>query len=372
MGKSWHLKCFWTFVMLTLWFLFGDKLAARSLSPFLDLQNGQDGCSNEKIRRLAVSPNGRYLAASLGYEAGRLWDTDTGNFLFTFSDDIVSMAFSLDNKYLLVDNKTGVSTLRDVHTGTVVRHFTHKESEPRQAQTVYFSPDMTQILTIGYDSAQLWDLSTGRQVYAFPLRDISPYPAQFSPDGKYILIADESVTLWDAKTNKEIHTFDMQGGSPEAVISSNGRHLLLYVSEQEVVLWNTKTFEKLFSLSEAFGGLSPDSNYVWTANLDDELSLWDIATGTKLYTVAFNTPGFNLTFSSDNRYLIGFNSVIDGAVDYIVFDVRAGKVKHLSLGNSPSAPLLALPNSQNIIVGAEDGYVYLYDIHDGKEIRKFC
>ena len=120
---------------------------------------------------VAYSPNGKMLATST--DTVNVWDAQTGQLLrqfhwsdisfgLIFTDTVTSIAFSPDNKKLVVGATSGQSKLRvfDVQTGV-----------------------QTQTLWTNFSSG-----ANGSQ----------PMPVRFSPDGKWIATGGTQVKLWDA------------------------------------------------------------------------------------------------------------------------------------------------------------------------------
>ncbi len=127
----------------------------------------------------AVSPDGRFLATSLGTgldpraDGGMmLWDVASGAPLRTFerhTGPITSIAFSRDNRYLLSGS----------------------------GNRLFRSSDRT---------VRLWEVATGRQLHCFRGHRDAVTSAAFSPDGRFALSAgqDGTVRVWSNSTGKEL------------------------------------------------------------------------------------------------------------------------------------------------------------------------
>jgi WD40 repeat protein len=115
-----------------------------------------------QIQALALSPNGRHVAA--GGNSARIWDTATG--------------------------KPVTPPLR--HQGVVFG--------------VAFNPDGRLLVTAGADhTVRLWDTATGKRIGPYLHHNSRVRLAQFSPDGESIVTLEFSLSLrtWRLRTNIE-------------------------------------------------------------------------------------------------------------------------------------------------------------------------
>jgi WD40 repeat protein len=93
----------------------------------------------------------------------------------------------------------------DVGTGRLLYALEGHTNTVRYAE---FSADASQILTASWDgTARVWDARTGQLSHA--LEHAEPvYSARFSPDGSRVITVsgDKIVKVWDAHTGQELHT----------------------------------------------------------------------------------------------------------------------------------------------------------------------
>ncbi len=242
---------------------------------------------NNDVFSLAVSPDGRQLAAASGY-----WD------------------------------RTGEVKLWDLSTRRLLKTF---RTWGGQA-SVAFSPDGRQLASAGYDfHVHVWDLKKGWEVMTLDWGGQGR--AAFSPDGKLIATATEdnkSVKLWDASSGKELAA--LQGDLFRfhcAVFSRDGKLLAAGGGDwdgkgpSQVTLWDVKTMKqvgKLLSpqpvLNVAF---SPDGLTIATGGLDGAVKLWDSATFKERASYAGHTRWVEgLAFAPDGRDVGQHESRRDG------------------------------------------------------------
>jgi WD40 repeat protein len=64
--------------------------------------------------------------------------------------------------------------------------------------------------------------------------------ADFSPDGRLILTANDAARLWDAHTGKPIRAF-AEGGARDAAFSPDGRLIVTASADKTLRLWDVET-----------------------------------------------------------------------------------------------------------------------------------
>src|SRR5262249_16154821 len=142
-------------------------------------------------RSVAFSPDGKRLAAGgefWGYKGQAkagivVWDSVSAKELFVCAKtgDGYSIAFSPDGKYLASSAGTDKETLVglwDSTTGQEIRSF--RKPNPILMNQVVFSPD-SRWLALADRTVHVWDVRSGKEVVSLPGGDFTG--AAFSPDG---------------------------------------------------------------------------------------------------------------------------------------------------------------------------------------------
>lgn len=207
--------------------------------------------------------------------------------------------------------------------------------------TLAFSADGKTLATGSFDNTiKLWDFAGGKEKQTLKDHKNSVYCVAFSKDGKYLASAsqDTTIRLWDAKDGKFIR--ELKGHSKVVdciVFSPDSKTLASCSSDKSVRLWNPDDGKEIKKLGD-----HKDS----------------------VYCVAFSPDG-TLLASCGNS---------DGKTEpeIKIWDVKGQKEqKLLKVDKSKDAILeVAFVNNDTLISGGNDKFVRIWNLKDGKEVKK--
>ena len=305
---------------------------------------------NSRINAIDFSPDGKKIGSASSDSTIRLWDTDSGNQLFTLTQHSGSQT-------ALAFNTINQSNLGDVTNRTLT-------SLGASNSHLYVS---------------VWDIDTGNRLSVDSVEKDNhiSYEVAISPDGSLFVTNDNVVRLWDTQTKSVLSTIgdnEYYGFGAKVVFSPDGQLFAASArNDNTVQIWdvpNRKTRCRLkghttYVYSLAF---SYDNKYVitsgWTGK-DVSIRLWDTISGELL--ASFPDQGA-VAFAQDRNTFVGGSHIYTWNPNTIRYD-RAVQLEDVSKSNPPTA-LTFSPDGTIIISGNRDGIFQLRDSATGKIISE--
>lgn len=161
------------------------------------------------VRSAAFSPDGKWIVTASDDRTARVWDAASGKNTLTLTghaNSVRSAQFSPDGHSIVTSSLDGTVRVWDARTGSPTLSIpVPVPGGGFQSPLASFSPDGSRILTVGSDTASVWDATSGHLVVSLALAR-RPLSASFSPDGTRIVteLDDRTAQLWDAASGKEL------------------------------------------------------------------------------------------------------------------------------------------------------------------------
>ncbi|MGA5474247.1 WD40 repeat domain-containing protein [Streptomyces arboris] len=275
-----------------------------------------------RVRALAFSPDGSYVATGHGAKIVQLWDTvdqrRAGAALFGHTDRVMAVAFSPDGRLLATGSDDGTARIWDLESRTLI-------SEPLECagavDSVLFAPDGKSLYTKGR-TIRRWDITDPTQPHKVDkpfASNLSSAPA-ISADGLLVTgHAGGTAQLWDAYGHTKIDT-PLRGHAWDVTalaLTPDGN--VLATGSQDIQLWDMSTRQMAHEPLECDGEIvctmsfSPDGRLLAAISGDPasknpeethySLNLWDTATWREIPSPDLAHDGHveAAAFSSDSR-----------------------------------------------------------------------
>jgi WD40 repeat protein len=264
---------------------------------------------SRRVMRVIFSPDGALIASSGEDKKIKLWDTRTGQEVYTIpmmNIDMMDIAFSPDGRILAsgeamwdVENKQEIHTL---------------ERSSQLPASIAFSPDGSVIAVALFEHPiEFWDVDSGQVVRTFQeLADNRAVKIEFSPDGSLLVagIKGGTVRLWDVESGEVVDSLGYSGESDihDLALSTDGRLLAAVGRVPVVQLWEVASGELIntFRLQDSAMGVafSPDGTILAsTGGEEHAVRLWDVAGGKLLYVLPHKDQLMTVAFSPDGKFL---------------------------------------------------------------------
>jgi WD40 repeat protein/serine/threonine protein kinase len=342
-----------------------------------------------RLKAVAFSPDSRLAATGgdvleaddargilrvVGGEA-RLWDVETGRpfaAALPHPEPVWSVAISRDGRFLLTGSEDGCARFFRAATGVLVGrpHYLYGT-----VRAVAFRPDGRVALTgvCGGEpvtAAHLWELPRDlERGGGWPLTDAKSQVLAFSPDGRFLAIAQEhAAQLWDVANGKPAGaTLPHEGKVLVLAFSPDGRRLLSGSTGGKGRLWDLPAGKCLCEFPHPEHvrcvAFSADGTAVLTGGADHTARLWDAATGRPLGKPLQHKDAVDAVyFHPDGR------TVLTTSWDKTIrrWERETGRLIHEV--TVPSAPVVSRfsPDGRLVLTGTGSRAGRFFDVATGK------
>jgi WD40 repeat protein/DNA-binding CsgD family transcriptional regulator len=336
---------------------------------------------------VAFSPDGKILAIGDSNGTLKLWDTGTGQEVYTLNGHlnlISDFSFSPDGQFLASASFDQQVKIWDVASGAqvgVIKGFDD------QGSGVAFNPDGRRLATIDQGgNVRIWNLAPVIELKSgetdpFEITEIvfnrqlpeRVNDVDFSPDGQRLAVfmPRVGIIVWDVDTGEQV--LEIAGVTDFAsgiAFSPNGKYLAGGSGDLGVGIWDAEMGERMMHFPETAPitevAFSQDGHTLATSAKDGAVSLWDIESGARKYRFSGQSTGFNfLAFSPDGKQVAVGNdpqstSIWDvspsGGREVLTIHAHEGKV-HDAIYN---------PAGTRIASTGEDGALRVWDVVSGE------
>lgn len=254
------------------------------------------------IHSVALSSNGKQLAAGTADGEVRVWETTNGTPTAIHSvhtDWVRSVAFSPDGKYLASGSDDKTICVYDRENEAHVRSLT---GHTGRVYAIAFSVNSQQLVSGSQDkTVRVWDVKTGVCLKILDGHQDRVWAVAFSYAG---VIAsgseDQTIRLWDVNTGKCLKVLQGHKAPIWSVAFSDDKKMLASGSEDRSIrLWDVNTGKCLRILASDQGQghtnwvrsvtFSPDGKTLISASDDKTMRLWDVETGVYIQALTEHT-----------------------------------------------------------------------------------
>lgn len=254
-------------------------------------------CINQKI---ALSPNGKYVAASSTGGQIRIWNAGNGQFYGKLTSKTGNvpylLAYDSKEKHLATFDSFSIN-IWDLESKSLKYERNIKRGYSN-VEEIAFSPNSDRIAIVYNDSLVL--ITDIEKDVSDSIIIDSPQNAVFSPDGTSLVIVSDVITIFDIVSKSISKVLQREERNPALSFSDNGQYLL-FNDKWSIVVWDVKEGKEHKRLN--YNNyivrnimMSPDNKYVWATGPDFVIT-WFLPTGVIVYQRQFeNKYGEDIRF----------------------------------------------------------------------------
>jgi WD40 repeat protein/transcriptional regulator with XRE-family HTH domain len=325
----------------------------------------------DRVGAIAFSLDGQTLATASWDGTIRLWDLASGATIWTVQDDKVpftSIAMSPNGK-LMSGSYDGALCIWDLRTGTQLSCL---QRHGEQILTVAWSADGRLLASGGLDSIiRLWDAEQGTL-----LRELHGHRDQISrlafASTTSLLAsgsADHMVKLWEVETGTCRITLAGHTGTVTGLAwTRDGRTLASASYDTTLRLWDCQTWQCRHILQghrDAVTQLAflPEGDRLLSGSFDHSMRTWDVLSGQNVHAMqGYALALFALTWSPDGGFLLSGSS----EATLMLWNVSTGASVQVLRGHKQQVNAVAWSRAGNRIAsGSHDQTVRIWDAQTG-------
>jgi WD40 repeat protein/serine/threonine protein kinase len=381
----------------------GQHLAAADLHGDIRVWKATSGelvaafqAHQQRIFKLALSPDGRTLASAGWDQNVKLWDLGAKDRpdadrlirpLLKHPANVMTVAYTADGGHLLTACVDHVVRTWDLATGQEVVSF------PVQVEDGWvpcFSRDARRLAWAFVDgTVRVWDTTTRRVVSE--LRSTLQWIrcVAFSPDGRRIALAgggDGTVRLLDVSTGRETLTIYAHPLSTTDVAYSPDGHRLASASHDSTVrVWDATPLASdpqaahcvtLTAHTHQVRGVafSPDSRWLASASWDGTVKLWELLGKREItlrYTFRHPDKAIAVSFSPDNRTLASASRDNTVKLWNLQAVARDSLTERRTIPLTQGARCIVFSPDGRLLASGQGGGIAIYDPATGNEVHPF-
>ncbi len=280
--------------------------------------------------------------------------------------------------------------------GAIARLGTIRFRHGGEIENLAFAADGKTLVSCGTDDGvRFWDAATGKEIPRVPEPALFQHMA-LSPDGKLLALMDRRekpqdgyIAIHDFASGRLLRHF---GLSPDCraklLFSPDGKILAGFQRDNDIQLWDPATGHHLHTLKGHKGfvwsiAFFADSKTIISGSADKTIRFWDVATGKQLRQIQHNQKVGKIVLSSNGKLLASIDRGDDwrDPDNHIrLWDAASGKeVRRLDMpAKNINSPWLAgfvslrfAPDGKTLVTGGMDGMLRIWDAATGREIRHF-
>lgn len=313
-----------------------------------------------------IDPTSKFISVSYRQDVMVIFDlnSDVPKSKVPIDYGDTKIAFSPDGK--LLANKSAVW---ETETGKL---HSRLSGLTKSIETAFYSTKGDRFITTCRDRlAKIWDANSGQLLKT--LKDSWIMFARMSPDGKKIITYSYNyLKIWDYESTTVIDSIKINGlEMNDAIFSTDGKLLALAIGEQlqlydftaKSLVWSKLDLDRINSLT-----FSSDGKWIATAaNINAKVKIWEVASGQPIKTFPIRGDAIDVAFSPDNKRLVTSSNLGFGFT--ALWDISTGTEIYTFKHPLPVYASRFISEGVNIIASNETGKSQILETATGEIVQ---
>jgi len=340
-------------------------------------------CEIEKI--MVVSPDGHYLATTSWDKSIKLWDVASGKLVKTLkgnSSAVKNVDFTADMKHIISGSSDSIIRFLDINSSMNIKTFFGQDN---WGFPLDISPDGRSMVCITKErTIVIKDISTSQVIKTLGACD-EVFSLKYSNDGRSVICACDNgdISLWSVDSGALLQSFK---GYRSADVSSDSRYIVSKINREALVVRDVNSGKEVLKVSDnkeikdwgiftlsfshdggyIAGGSFSKNVYLWQTNITDNFKH---APSKVFKTLVGHTKRVtSVDFSPSGEYLVSGGDDNNIKLWNVATGVEIATLK----GHTNSVRSVRFsPDGNFIISGSEDYSIRIWDVKRQVEVIKF-
>ena len=243
----------------------------------------------DDVRCLAVSKDGRWIAAGTDEGEVYVWDADTHEQVWSHkedSEDINAVDFSPDSTRLVSGSDNTKAIIWDIVTRKQVQTLDHQ----RRVFAAKYSPQGDRVATGTNNSIQVWDSNDGHLLMTIEV-GVTPYfnTGLLWSDNHLFTISDSKIKQLETSAGSAVSEWPVPTSDEYSCIAlPNHRKFISYTSKRTATFWDTTAHAQLNLIEHTQDirsiAISPDDRFIAIGREQGNINIRNLANFTVSFT----------------------------------------------------------------------------------------
>lgn len=361
---------------------------------------------NSAIKQVQFASDGKSLATCSVDGAARVWNVQSGQMLFDFSQDgkAQDCRYTSDGALFITGGQDGILHVWNAINGQEIRRFKHSSGilsvavssakhyvayggEDGSGRVVELStgsllsplvnyapiwrldffPDERRLVSVGPDGVpKVWFARSGGS-YALREHGGAVYKIVVSPDGEWLATASEDATsrISEAATGLTTAFLVHDDRVVDVIFSPDSQYVATASDDGTLRIWEVPSGREVLRLHHQGKvkhiAYSPDGRWVASSGEDQAVHIWNISNGQEVVRIPVLSDGGPVVFSPDGKYLVVTN--VNGAIGVWDITHQTALISDLQLSDVVADIAVTESPTATLITVADNFQVDLWDLN---------